>query len=228
MRGDTSTDDLARQRRFTADAAHELSTPLAGLRVELEEARLHPEETDLHRLIDSAIRDVNRLEAIVTDLLLLARVTGCAAMQCRPIDLADTVRSHVIPRPGDPDIRLRTVPEVMVNAVPAHLGRAVTCLLDNARRHARRLVQVQVSRYDCTAELTVTDDGPGIPVQERERIFERFARLDTARDRHQGGTGLGLTIARDIAHAYSGTLHVEEASGGGARFVFRLPLHRVA
>ncbi|MCW2912145.1 MAG: two-component sensor histidine kinase [Actinomycetia bacterium] len=106
---------------------------------------------------------------------------------------------------------------------PTHLGRLVTNLLDNARTYARHSIQIQVRHHDATAELTVTDDGPGIPVQDHEHVFERFARLDTARCRHHGGTGLGLAIARDIAHAHNGTLHVEDAPGGGARFVLRLP-----
>jgi signal transduction histidine kinase len=208
---------------YSVAAAHELRTPLAGLRVELEEARLHPDETDLPRLLDAAVRDVDRLEAIITDLLLLAKVADDTALQHQPVDLTATVRAHTDRRAGGPDIRLRTVPAVTVNAAPTHLDRLVTNLLDNARRYARHSVQVQVRHHDGTAELTVTDDGPGIPAKDHERVFERFARLDTDRRRHQGGTGLGLAIARDIAHAHDGTLHVEDAPGGGARFVLRLP-----
>jgi signal transduction histidine kinase len=220
------TEWLAQQRRFTADAAHELCTPLAGLRAQLEEAQLHPGETDLPRLLDAALRDVDRLEAITADLLLLAQVAAGTRFQHQPVDLTDTVRTHAIRRAGGPDIRLRTVPAVTVHAAPTHLGRLVTNLLDNARRHARQSIHVRVRHDDVLAELTVTDDGPGIPAQDHERVFERFARLDSARCRHRGGTGLGLAIARDIAHAHSGTLHVEDAPGGGARFVLRLPLAR--
>jgi signal transduction histidine kinase len=226
-RGDPRPEwELARQRRFAADAGHELRTPLAALKVELEEARLHPDETDLPRLLFAALRNVGRLEAIIADLLLLAQVAADTPRQHRPVDLTATVRTHAVLRPGGPDIRLRIAPAVTVDAAPTHLSRLVTNLLDNARTHARHSVQVQVRHHDTIAELTVTDDGPGIPAKDRERAFECFARLGAARDRHHGGTGLGLAIARDIAHAHDGTLHVEDAPGGGARFVLRLPLAR--
>ncbi|MGW4639687.1 sensor histidine kinase [Sphaerisporangium sp. NPDC004334] len=216
--------DLVRQRRFAADAAHELRTPLAGLRVKLEEAGLHPEQTDLSALMEAALDDVDRLQAIVRDLLLLTRVAAEAPSPHQPVDLAAAVRDQVDPRQGGPDVRLRTVAAVTVDAVPAHLGRLLANLLDNARKHARRWIQVQIRPHDAIAELTVTDDGPGIPAHERERVFELFARLDAARCRDAGGTGLGLAIARDIARAHEGTLHVEDGPGGGARFVLRLPL----
>ncbi|GII32541.1 sensor histidine kinase [Planotetraspora mira] len=216
----------AQQDRFTADAAHELCTPLAGLRAQLEEALLHPGETDLPRLLDAALRDVDRLEAITADLLLLTQVAAGTHLKHQTVDLTDTVRTHAIRWTGRPEIRLRTAPAVTVHAAPAYLARLVTNLIDNARRHARQSIQVQVRHYDALAELTVTDDGPGIPAQDRERVFERFTRLDSARCRRRGGTGLGLAIARDIAHAHAGTLHVEDAPGGGARFVLRLPLAR--
>jgi signal transduction histidine kinase len=225
MRGDPPTGrEPAWQHRFTTDAAHELRTPLAGLKAELEEARLHPGETDLPRLLDAALHDIGRLEAITADLLLLAQIAATTPTQQEPVDLTTTVHVQAA-RPADgPDIRLHTTPAVAVNATPAHLDRLVGNLLDNARKYARHSVQIQVHHHDTTAELTITDDGPGIPTHHHERVFERFARLDTARCRHHGGTGLGLAIARDIAHAHHGTLHVEDAPGGGARFVLRLPL----
>jgi signal transduction histidine kinase len=225
MRGDPTTDrEPAWQHRFTTDAAHELRTPLAGLRAELEEARLHPGETDLPRLLGAALQDVDRLEAITADLLLLAQIAAATPSRRQPVDLTAAVHAHAGRRPGDPDIRLHTTPAVLVQAAPTQLDRLLTNLLDNARRYARHSVDVQVRRHGTTAEVTVTDDGPGIPAQDHERVFERFARLDTARCRHHGGTGLGLAIARDIAHAHHGTLHVEDVPGGGARFVLRLPL----
>ncbi|MGI8329308.1 sensor histidine kinase [Actinomadura scrupuli] len=227
--GDPSTDRVPSwQHRFAADAAHELRTPLAGLRAELEEARLHPAETDLPRLLGAALRDVGRLEAITADLLLLVQVATDTPSRHRPVDLTATVHAHALQRTGGPDIRLRTAPAVTVDAIPAHLDRLVGNLLDNARKHARHEIQVQVRHQDAGVELTVTDDGPGVPAQDRERVFARFARLDNARSRHDGGTGLGLAIAREIAHAHHGTLHVEDAPGGGARFVLRLPLSGTA
>ncbi|MGI8333197.1 sensor histidine kinase [Actinomadura scrupuli] len=229
MRGEPPVEPRgAHLHRFAADASHELRTPLAGLRLQLEEARLHPGETDLPRLLDAALRDVARLEAITADLLLLAQIATDTSVQRRPVDLSALVRAHAVPRPGGPDIRLEAVSAVTVDAAPGHLSRLVGNLLDNARRHARRSIQVRVQvrvrHHDTMAELTVADDGPGIPVHDRERVFERFARLDTARCRHHGGTGLGLAIARDIAHAHAGTLHVEDVPVGGACFVLRLPL----
>ncbi|GIH22609.1 hypothetical protein Aph01nite_09190 [Acrocarpospora phusangensis] len=216
--------DLA-ERRFAAAAAHELRTPLAGLRAELEEARMHPGETDLPLLLDAALRNVARLEALAADLLLLTELTERTCVRHRPVDLAAVARAHTDGEPGPgPDIRLSAGAPIVVHAVPTLLDRLVANLLDNARRYALRSIQVEVVRNGTTAELIVTDDGPGIPALDRERIFERFFRLDDARCRRRGGTGLGLSVARDIAHAHNGTLHVEDtASGAGARFVLRLP-----
>ncbi|MGS2642169.1 ATP-binding protein [Streptosporangium sp. LJ11] len=225
----TTEEDLIR-RRFAAAAAHELHTPLAGLRAEFEEARLHPGQTDLPRLLDAALRGVERLEAITADLLLLTRIAEAAHGRQQPVDLSAVARAHLAETTGGPDIRLRATwaqAPVVVDAVPALLDRLVANLLDNARRHARHSIQLQVLRHETTAELVVADDGPGIPVSDRERVFECFSRLDSARCRHRGGTGLGLAIARDIAHAHNGTLNVEDADAG-ARFVLRLPVARNA
>jgi signal transduction histidine kinase len=224
--GDERTESmLAQQLQFAADASHELRTPLAGLRVQLEEAQLHPDETDLPELLSALLRDVDRLEAITTDLLLLTRVAaGAAAGERETVDLAETVRAEVSGRPGDVEVRLRLECGVTVNAVRSQIDRLLANLLDNAQRHAERTVEVRVRRDGDAAVLAVTDDGAGVAVSDRERIFGRFSRLDAARGRACGGTGLGLAIARDIAHAHQGTLGVEDATGGGASFVLRLPL----
>ncbi|MFF3438704.1 sensor histidine kinase [Streptosporangium sp. NPDC002721] len=236
------------QRRFAAAAAHELHTPLAGLRAELEEARLHPGQTDLPRLLDAALRGVERLEAITADLLLLTRIAEGVHVRHRPVDLSAVARAHVAGTVGGPDVRLRAAAPVVVDAAPALLDRLVANLLDNARRHARRSVRIRVLRRGTTAELIVTDDGPGIPAPDREHVFEPFFRLDSARCRQRGGTGLGLAIARDIALAHNGTLTIEDAedvedagsaqntgsaenagnADAGARLVLRLPLARHA
>jgi signal transduction histidine kinase len=114
------------------------------------------------------------------------------------------------------------VNSVMVSGDREGLRRAVTNLLDNASRHANSTVAVTLHRDDSTVELTVADDGDGISPADRERVFERFTRLDGARDRDEGGTGLGLAIVRTAVAAHGGTVHVEDA-GPGARFVVRLP-----
>jgi signal transduction histidine kinase len=214
--------DLA--QRWFAAASHELRTPLAGLRAELEEARLHPDQTDLPQVLDAALRGVGRLEAIVDDLFLLSQVAEDTWGRHHLVDLAAVARAHAVPSAACPEVRLRAAEPVIVDAAPTLLDRLVANLLDNARRYARQVIEIQVLRQGSTAELVVTDDGPGIPAPERERVFERFFRPDGARCRRRGGVGLGLAIARDIAHAHNGTLHVEEAAGAGARFVLRLPV----
>ncbi|TKK86778.1 GAF domain-containing protein [Herbidospora galbida] len=215
---------LDHQRRFTADASHELRTPLAGLRVQLEEAQLHPDETDLADLLSHALTDVDRLQAILTDLLSLARSEATPLPAVEPVDLAELVEAEVAVRIGDPrPARLDLAPGVLADAVPIQICRVLHNLLNNAQRHAARHVTVGVRRTGDTVELSVTDDGPGVGPADREHIFQPFTRLDSARSRDKGGTGLGLAIARDIARAHRGTLQVEDAAPNGARFVLRLP-----
>ncbi|GAA4599638.1 hypothetical protein GCM10023194_80270 [Planotetraspora phitsanulokensis] len=216
---------LAQQLQFAADVSHELRTPLAALRLQLEEALLHQDETELPGLLAGLLRDVDRLESITTDLLLLTRVAaGPRPSEQEKVDLADTVRVGVSRRASGHEVRLRLERGVIVKAVPSQLDRLLANLLDNAHRHARTTVEIRVRRDGDCAELHVIDDGPGVAAPDRERIFRRFSRLDAARSRESGGTGLGLAIARDIAHAHKGTLHVGDAAGGGASFVLRLPL----
>jgi signal transduction histidine kinase len=216
---------LDRQRRFTTDASHELRTPLAGLRAQLEEAQLHPDDTDIGDLLKHTLGDVDRLEAILTDLLLLAQIGSVQPSEREHVDFAELVAAEAGGRIGDRHpVRLDLQPGVIVDVVPSRFGRLLRNLLDNAQRHATETIAVQVRQADGVAELSVTDDGPGVPEEEREHIFERFARLDSARSRDRGGTGLGLAIARDIVHAAQGTLHVEDAPPHGARFVVRLPI----
>ncbi|RCG17264.1 sensor histidine kinase [Sphaerisporangium album] len=213
---------LEQQRQFIADASHELCTPVAGLRAQLEEAQMHPDETDLPTLLKSALRDVDRLQAIVTDLLLLARLKGQVAER-EPVDLAELVRWQLSAREDRRAARMAADPGVTVSCVPHQIARLVNALLDNADRHATGTVWIEVRGNGTSAELVVADDGAGITGADRERVFEPFARLDSARSRDRGGTGLGLAIARDIAHAHQGTLDVEDSPGGGACFVLRLP-----
>ncbi|GII52936.1 two-component sensor histidine kinase [Planotetraspora thailandica] len=215
---------LQRQRQFAADASHELRTPLAGLRAQLEEARLHPSETDLPAVLQQTLHDVDRLETIVTDLLLLARVGANPSGERRPVDLASLAEDQAARRLEAVEISMTLEAGLTVMGSRTHLSRLVANLLDNAVRHARHAVRVRVYRAGTSGELSVSDDGAGIKPADRERVFERFTRLDTARSRDRGGSGLGLAIAREIAVAHKGVLWVEDAPEGGARFVVRLPL----
>ncbi|WP_440103402.1 sensor histidine kinase [Streptosporangium sp. H16] len=215
---------LIQQRRFVSDASHELFTPIAGLRTLLEEARLHPDETDLDELLADALEGVDRLQRIVTDLLVLAKVGAHTPDAFVNVDLGEMVRAAISRRDNGVPVRLRLAPGVRANVIDAEITRLLANLLDNAQRHARHAVLVEVCRNGRYGELAVTDDGDGIAAADRERVFERFTRLDTARCRNRGGTGLGLTIARDIAESHRGTIDVEDSSTGGARFVLRLPL----
>ncbi|MFC6084547.1 sensor histidine kinase [Sphaerisporangium aureirubrum] len=215
---------LNQQRRFAADASHELRTPVAGIRAQLEEAQLHPEETDLDDLLCRTLRDVDRLQGIITDLLLLARVGASSPELRERADLASIVRTELARHEARPGVRLALMPGVTIDAVHTQIGRVATNLLDNAQRHARSTVLVEVRRRGDHAELIVDDDGEGIAEGDRERVFERFTRLDEARSRDRGGTGLGLAIARDIAQAHDGTIEACSSPLGGARLVLRLPL----
>lgn len=223
---DRLEESVERQRQFAADASHELRTPIAGLRANLEDAVMHPADTDLEATIRAALGDTDRLESIVTDLLLLARLgTGGTAAR-EPVDLAELVRTEVAARTWKVKVRTDLEPGQVVCGVRMQLARLLANLLDNAERYAERLITVEVGREvgrdQNMVRLAVADDGPGIPAADHDRVFQRFTRLDSARSRSAGGTGLGLPIARDIAQAHGGTLDLEP-HGRGARFVLRLP-----
>ncbi|MFB9464808.1 sensor histidine kinase [Streptomyces cinereospinus] len=205
-----------RQRRFVADASHELRSPIASLRTQLEVAAAHPELLDL----DGAVEDTVRLQRLAADLLLLARLDAGERPVGARVDLAELAREQAAGRPG---VSLSVDP-LDVAGSRGQLGRVLANLLDNAQRHARSAVSVTVRRDGGRAVLRVADDGDGVPAADRERIFERFVRLDAARSRDEGGAGLGLAIARDVAARHGGTLTVHDAPAGGALFELRLPL----
>ncbi|MFD8703098.1 sensor histidine kinase [Kitasatospora sp. NPDC059648] len=217
-----------RQRQFIADASHELRSPLAVLRTQLEVADTHPDPAVRAELVHGALADTDRLQNLATDLLLLARLDagGTDDRPRRRIDLTDLVATTVLARPSGPHRRTTDLaPGVAVDGIPLWLGRLLTNLLDNAERHAAGTVHVRLGTDPARglALLDVEDDGPGIPPADRERVFERFTRLDDARSRDHGGTGLGLPIARDIARHHHGTLTVTPTPTG-ARLTAAIPL----
>ncbi|MBD3144611.1 sensor histidine kinase [Microbispora bryophytorum] len=212
-----------RQRQFASDVAHELRTPIAGLRVQLEAAQQDPGEVPLPELLETLLDQVDRLQTITEDILSIARMPNCPPAEWRQLDLAALVKAEIARRADRHPVRLRITHGATVTAVPSQISRLLANLLNNAQRHSRRVVCVEVQAEPTAVELAVSDDGPGIAEADREQVFQRFTRLDDARRLDRHGTGLGLAIARDIAQAHQGTLRVEESTAGGARFVLRLP-----
>ncbi|GGT04771.1 hypothetical protein GCM10010286_32420 [Streptomyces toxytricini] len=215
-----------RQRRFIADASHELRSPITVLRTQLEVARAHPDPALWGELVSGALEDTVRLQDLASDLLLLARLDTSEPPPDTPVDLAGLLREEVRARRGGPvPVEPDLAGEATVRGSTLWLSRLVANLLDNAQRHAEQQVvlSLRVDRDRGTAVVEVRDDGPGIPDADRERVFERFTRLDDARSRDEGGTGLGLAIARDIATRLGGTLDALDAPRG-ARLRATLPL----
>ncbi|MER7795247.1 HAMP domain-containing sensor histidine kinase [Streptomyces sp. NPDC097640] len=220
---------MTRQRQFVADASHELRSPIAAVRAQLELALARPSRTDWPTVVHKALQDTDRLQSVASDLLLLARLDAQEAPPRSPVDLgalaAEEVRRHrrhpgTVVAAGEDG---HAGPPAVVHGSRVQLSRLLTNLVDNARRHARTTVSVSVAVRDGMVELSVDDDGPGIAEADRERVFERFTRLDDARARQDGGTGLGLAIAQDIAHAHGGTLTIGTSPRGGAQIRLRLP-----
>ncbi|MCF3107062.1 HAMP domain-containing protein [Streptomyces roseoverticillatus] len=219
-----------RQRRFIADASHELRSPLTVLRTQLEVALAHCDPEVHTDLVAGALEDTERLQALAADLLLLARLdtldTTDHHWPAEPVDLADLVHTTITARGAGPHPVIVHAPTaITVPGNPLWLRRLLTNLLDNAQRHAAQRITVRLDpdRASGHAVLDVTNDGTPIAPADREKIFERFARLDDARSRDDGGTGLGLPIARDIAAIHHGTLTVLDTPGA-TTFRTRLPL----
>jgi signal transduction histidine kinase len=213
----------ARQRAFVADAAHELRSPLASMRVQLEVAQRLPDDTDWPAFIDDLMIDADRLGRLVDDLLLLARADDSAeaARRTAPVELGELLTDLT---GRYPTVEF-TVPssQFWVDGDADSLRRAVSNLLDNAGRHARSAVALAVTTEDDRHLITVTDDGPGIPAADRERVFDRFTRLDDARAANDGGSGLGLAIVREVVRLHHGAVTLTDAPAAGLRAEIRLP-----
>lgn len=215
-----------RQRRFVADASHELQTPLASARTDLEVALAHPNRTEWGETATDLLTANRRMEGLVRDLLFLARTDDNAAARLPlvPVDLDDIVLSEAASLRGGARVPVDTsrVSAAAIAGRRDDLARAVRNLLDNADRYAANAVVVELTMNGDDVTLTVADDGPGIPPADRVRVFERFTRLDDARTRETGGSGLGLAIAREIVVAHGGTITIDGADAG-ARLVVRFP-----
>ena len=214
------------QRQFVSDASHELRSPLASLRQYAEVAQAHPDRVNLDDLSEAVLDEGDRLERLVAGMLLLARVSERSATATgTAVDLDDLMLAEAR--------RLRDTMALSIDSTgvgPARvhgdqnlLGQVVRNLVDNAAQHASGRVSLSLGPVDGQALLVVEDDGHGVPPGERDRVFERFVRLDESRARASGGTGLGLAIVRESVQAHGGTVRVVESTLGGARFEVRLP-----
>ncbi|NEE04260.1 sensor histidine kinase [Phytoactinopolyspora halotolerans] len=216
-------DASARQRAFVADAAHELRSPIAALRTELEVAQAHPDAVDMAETTREALHEVERMGRLVDDLLVLARLEEGRFSSTWLVDMRDLAESIAgsLREPRVP-VTVEPGPGASVHGSPEALSRLLHNLIANALRHAATKVTVAVSQAGHLVEVRVGNDGPAIPPRHRERIFERFTRLDDARSRDAGGTGLGLAIVRQIARSHGGDVSVADQDQG-ACFIVRLP-----
>ena len=216
----------AAQRRFVGDASHELRSPLATVTTALELAATRPGVLEPVMVADTLLPEAHRMRSLVEDLLLLARADEQGLpLNIVDVDLDDVLDTECARLHAAGTVRVMcTTNPVRVRGDASQLARVVRNLADNAARHACSTVSLSATAQDGTAVVVVSDDGPGVPEAERERIFERFVRLDTDRARAAGGSGLGLAIVAEIVAAHSGSVTVEPAPGGGPQFLVRLPI----
>jgi len=228
---DRLTEAFASQRAFVADASHELRTPLTVVRGQLEvlAAQEHPSEQEVRRVERLVQAEIARIGRLVDDLLLLARAEQGQFLRVEPIEVREFVQEiwHATSLLADRRFELESVAAGTLRADPDRLAQALRNLLSNAIAHTapeRGLVVLRVLAAPHEhISFVVEDDGPGIPEDQRERVFDRFHRTDSARDRASGGTGLGLAIVQAIATAHGGHVDAGRARTGGARMELELP-----
>lgn len=213
---------VTRQRQFVADASHELRNPVAGIRTDLEAALCEADDADWPTVAREVLEEEARLETLLDDLLILAAEDeGRNRLPTADVPLDDLVTAEGGRRAVA--VSLAADGPVVVSGSGSQLRRALANLVDNAQRHARTEVRISLTRHGREAELWVDDDGPGIPAADRERVFERFTRLDNARTRNLGGSGLGLAVVRSIVTRHHGRVRIDDSPLGGTRVVVTLP-----
>jgi signal transduction histidine kinase len=215
-----------RQRRFVSDASHELRSPVASIRQHAEVALAHPDRTTTVELAETVLAEDLRVQRLVEDLLLLARADEhTLGLRRRLVDLDDLVFNEARRLRDANGVRVDTtaVSAGRVDGDAGGLRRVLRNLGDNAARHARGRISFALAERDSVVVLAVDDDGPGVPEADRERVLERFVRLDDARARDAGGSGLGLAIVAELVAAHGGTLAVAGSPLGGARIEVTLP-----
>jgi len=223
-----------KMRRFVGDASHELRTPLTSIRgfAELYRQGALPAQADVDRAMSRVESEAARMGLLVEDLLLLARLDQQRPLERAPVDLLSLAQDAVADaRAVDPSrsIELEVVaagPPPVVLGDGARLRQVLGNLVGNALTHTESPVSVRLSTVGGAAAVDVVDHGPGIVVEQRDKVFERFYRADDSRTRSSGGTGLGLSIVAALVAAHDGTVDIEDTPGGGATFRVSLPLDR--
>jgi signal transduction histidine kinase len=213
------------QRRFVSDASHELRSPITTIRQYAEVALAHPDRMTAQELADVVLAEQTRMQGLVEDLLLLARADERVPPSRAPVDLDDLAfeEGHRLRATTSKRVDTSGVGAARVQGDADALHRVVRNLGENAARHASSRVDIALTDLGDDVVLTVDDDGPGIPDAERERVLQRFVRLDEARSRDDGGSGLGLAIVDEVARAHGGSVSISQSPLGGARIEVRLP-----
>lgn len=216
---------FARQRQFVSDASHELRSPLTAIRGQLEVLARHeqPSAQEVRRVETVALREMGRVERLVEDMLSLARLDEGVGPALQEVSAAGFLRELTEAREGANE-QLGDLAEGTIQLDTDLVAQVVRNLLDNADRYAGEgPVRLSTRPAGSSLVASVDDAGPGIPPEDRERVFDRFHRRDSARDRASGGSGLGLGIARAIVVAHGGQIWVDNSPLGGARISFSLP-----
>jgi signal transduction histidine kinase len=207
------------QRRFVSDASHELRSPITTIRQHAEVALAHPDRMTAKELADVVLAEQQRMQRLVEDLLLLARADEHVPFSRAPVDLDDLAFEEGRRLRSTTSLQVDTsgVGAARVQGDAEALRRVLLNLGENAARHASRRVAISLGTRGSEVVLTVDDDGPGIPESERARVLQRFVRLDEARSRDDGGSGLGLSIVDEVVRAHGGTITISRSPLGGAR-----------
>jgi signal transduction histidine kinase len=214
------------QRRFVGDASHELRSPLATIISALEVTAAHPELLDQNLAATTLMPEAQRMQSLVEDLLLLARADERGlTVRHDDVDLDDLAAGEAerLRRETSLEVHTDFTPTRLVGDAGA-LSRVLRNLLDNAAMYARSRIDVTVSPHGDTAQLRIGDDGPGIPENDRQRVFDRFVRLHPDRSRSAGGSGLGLAIVSEIVAAHRGSVRIDDRAGGGTLVTVQLPV----
>ncbi|MDO4400496.1 MAG: ATP-binding protein [Coriobacteriia bacterium] len=215
------------QKRFVSDASHELKSPIASTGLILETLRNHPESVEDAEVLADLTAENTRLSQIVGDLLVLARQDeGRLAVELLPVDFYDLLYEEIDSLRQRSTVTVDTsgIAPVIGECDPTLFSHTVRNLLDNAARYASSQVKVTCAERDGFVRVTVSDDGPGIPPEDRERVFGRFVRLEEGRERKKGSTGLGLSVVRGNVERLGGRVYFAEPEIGGATAVVELPL----